>query len=305
MYHTIVQYTNNCQECQVFKTTHKQYGSLKGHLTSPAPFEIIACDIVGPYDFIMDKSSDEEPDEYRYILSIIDLFSRWVELVPLRSISALEITVAVECAWLCRFSVPSSIITDNGMQFLSTEFASLMSQYDITHTPTTTYNPRGNAVFERCHLSINNSIRLLQSPRWSQHLPLIARSKRATYHRSIGCTPAKLVLGKHLFAPSLPINKAELLSRAKQRKQEQVSSSLLQQNKYRIKHVFEPNQEVYYKKHQPLKTEPRYSGPRRILAVYPDSNTLKLDMGNYQQVVSYRFVKPFLGEAEYRIATDD
>jgi hypothetical protein len=72
---------------------------------------------------------------------------------------------------------------------------------------------------------------------------------RATYHRSIGCTPAELVLGKHVLAPYLPINKAELLSRAKKRKQEQLLSSLLQQNKYRIKHVFEPNQQVYYKKH--------------------------------------------------------
>jgi hypothetical protein len=83
-------------------------------LTSPASFEIIACDIVGPYDFIMDESFNEEPDEYRYILSVIDLFSRWVELVPVRSICALEITVGVKGAWLCRFRFlhPSSLIME-------------------------------------------------------------------------------------------------------------------------------------------------------------------------------------------------
>jgi hypothetical protein len=38
------------------------------------PFEVIACDVIGPYP--------ETPAGFRYIFVVTDLFSRWVEAFP-------------------------------------------------------------------------------------------------------------------------------------------------------------------------------------------------------------------------------
>ncbi|WP_431190247.1 integrase catalytic domain-containing protein, partial [Escherichia coli] len=65
-------------------------------------------DIVGPWP----PSSG-----YRYILTMIDRFSRWPEAVPLDNISAESVARAFVTHWVSRFGIPARITSDRGPQF--------------------------------------------------------------------------------------------------------------------------------------------------------------------------------------------
>ena len=74
-------YSNSCLICKRNKLQPIQYG-----IRTPTtihdniqPFEFIAVDVQGPLPLI----TDNHGVEYRFIFSIIDIESRWVELIPL------------------------------------------------------------------------------------------------------------------------------------------------------------------------------------------------------------------------------
>jgi hypothetical protein len=58
---------------------------------------------------------------YRYLFVTIDKFTKWPEATPVVSITQ-SAAVAFLKSIVCRFGVPSRIITDNGTQFTSRIF---------------------------------------------------------------------------------------------------------------------------------------------------------------------------------------
>ena len=71
--------------------------------------ERIYIDSIGPLT--------EDSKGNKYIIVIIDGFTRWVELYPVPDVTA-EVTARVALMdWVDRFGVPAQIMTDNGTQF--------------------------------------------------------------------------------------------------------------------------------------------------------------------------------------------
>ena len=88
---------------------------------------------------------------YKYLLTIVDRFSRWPTAIPIKDIAVNTILDAFAHGWVATFGVPSSITTDRGSQFLSAAWTQLMSTWGIrTHT-TTAYHPEANGLVERLH----------------------------------------------------------------------------------------------------------------------------------------------------------
>jgi len=56
------------------------------------------------------------------LLLMIDRFSKWTELVPLRSATAESLNKAFGERIIARYGVPKVVITDNGVQFASQKF---------------------------------------------------------------------------------------------------------------------------------------------------------------------------------------
>jgi len=71
--------------------------------------ERIAIDTIGPI---------EENFGLKYIIVIIDTFTRYVELFPKHDVSAMA---AADALWrhTCRFTAPLQIVTDYGSQFMN------------------------------------------------------------------------------------------------------------------------------------------------------------------------------------------
>jgi hypothetical protein len=72
---SIVIYVRNCDPCQRRKSPRKQIVPLGEVDTPKRPFEITSMDITGPYPIT--------PRKNKYLLSVMDTFTRYVEVYPI------------------------------------------------------------------------------------------------------------------------------------------------------------------------------------------------------------------------------
>ena len=79
----------------------------------------------------------DSSEGYSYLLTVIDRYSRWVEAIPLQSITALSCANALLRHWVARFGTPASIVTDRGRQFTSGLWLELCRLLGISHSLTT------------------------------------------------------------------------------------------------------------------------------------------------------------------------
>jgi len=75
------------------------------------------------------------------LLVMIDRFSKWTELVPMRSELLKK---AFRERVIARYGVPKVVITDNGVQFASRIFKSVLAEMGISQQFTAPYTPQEN-----------------------------------------------------------------------------------------------------------------------------------------------------------------
>ena len=139
----IKEYVAACEKCNTIKTTQHLRPP---HSTLPPParhFTTCHCDIVGPFPTTSTRK--------RYILTMIDRFSRWLEAVPISNINADTITECFINHWISRFGIPADLITDRSLQFTSCLFTSTMEALGTQVHFTTAYHPKSNGMVERQH----------------------------------------------------------------------------------------------------------------------------------------------------------
>ena len=95
-------------------------------------FLALHLDIVGPLP---------EAGGSCYLLTIIDRFTRWVEAIPLSTITAEACALALVMHWISRFGVPESIVTDRGRQFTSGLWTELGNLLGISRSQITSGSP--------------------------------------------------------------------------------------------------------------------------------------------------------------------
>ena len=90
---------------------------MEGGLSSDKLFDFIASDIVGPYntqDFLC-----EEFKEKFYIVTFIDIFSRWTEVDILFNIRSSDIINSFQNECVSKNGKPRQLHTDQGKQYIS------------------------------------------------------------------------------------------------------------------------------------------------------------------------------------------
>ncbi|MCP5003279.1 MAG: transposase family protein, partial [Planctomycetes bacterium] len=101
---------NTCQHIKPGIYSKWRKGGRMQLFVATRPFEQISVDIVGPLPTSHSNN--------RYIVSMIDSFSRYCMLVPVKSVTAMDIVHAID-RWVTTFGPPKSILSDNGPQFIS------------------------------------------------------------------------------------------------------------------------------------------------------------------------------------------
>ena len=104
-------YCLNCKDCATRKTpTHRRKAALQPVVTG-YPLEIVAVDITGPFP--------QTSDGNRYILVAGDYFTKWTEAYAIVDQEATTVAKKLVDEFICRFSVPHQLHSDQGRQFES------------------------------------------------------------------------------------------------------------------------------------------------------------------------------------------
>ena len=79
-------------------------------------------DILGP----LEPEETAKPNKPRYLLTIIDSHSRWLEAVPMYNIDSDTVCNALLLNWVARFGPPLQLTADRGTQFTAKSLRSLL-----------------------------------------------------------------------------------------------------------------------------------------------------------------------------------
>ena len=128
-------------------------------------------------------------DGYKYILTCIDLFSRFARAIPLKTKSAKDVSAAL--VKLFESERPLKIQTDLGKEFYNSSVASLLQKYKIKHY--SVYSQFKAAHVERFNRTLRERLAKMftknGNKKWSSALPLIIKSYNHSIHRTLGMRP--------------------------------------------------------------------------------------------------------------------
>ena len=157
-------------------------------------FGSLHVDLVGPLP---------ESEGQRYLFTIIDRFSRWVEAIPLPTMTAPDCAKALLRHWIARYGVPGDITSDQGRQFTSDLWNNLNTLLGIKSLRTTAYHPQCNGMIERVHRVLKERLVARGGPAsdWMQHLPMVLLGIRSSIREDGDMSPAELVFGTALRLP--------------------------------------------------------------------------------------------------------
>lgn len=132
---------------------------------------------------------------YRYILSIIDTFTRFVYLEKLKFKNAPTVASALERVINRNEVQPDAILSDNGTEFKA-EFTDLLNELNIAHREIRTYTPQANGIAERSNREIRKIIKAIfirhNTNQWYDRIREIEKIKNSTYHSTIKTTPSNV-----------------------------------------------------------------------------------------------------------------
>lgn len=187
----VEQYIRSCPCCQKMSQIRIPIQTHPFTVGKYNPMETINIDSIGelPEDIYGNK----------YILVMIDCFTRWVEIFPIPDLTALT---AARCllAYVGRFGVPSQIKSDGGTQFVNgiiTEFTNLLNSL---HTVSLAYSKEENSLVERSNKEVMRHLRAICFHKnlkndWSKYLPFVQRIMNASPNASIGVSASQLLYG--------------------------------------------------------------------------------------------------------------
>jgi hypothetical protein len=169
-------------------------GLLQPTALPSGPWKKLAIDFAG--EFVA------APAHQRYLIVAMDYYSKWPEVAMCGSPTMAAVITCLS-GLFDRFGLVEEIVTDNGVQFTSAEFADFVNRHGIVHNRTTLYNSEANAEVERFNRSLKEGIRaaLLEGKSFSTGNRQTLAAYRMVPHTSTGVVPSSLMLAFKVRTP--------------------------------------------------------------------------------------------------------
>lgn len=189
----VKEFIRDCTVCQQnrrrLRTNHGRTFDLQGEDTG----DIWSVDIM---------ELGEDTKQYKYILVIIDNFSKWTTLRPLRSLEKEESAIILWRLFL-EDGFPNTIIYDQGRTIDNMFFRELIAFLQINGINTSAGGHEENGVVERMIGEVREqlmkcyqeAVRQKRPVDWSWMLPVIARNHNTNKHATTGQIPAVIRFG--------------------------------------------------------------------------------------------------------------
>ena len=140
----------------------------------------------------------------RYVLVMVDCFSRWTEACPLPDKTALAVADAVFQHIVCRFGMPMVIHSDQGREFENKVMHELCLLCGSHKTRTTPYHPESDGLVERFNRTLLMMLAMFAGENrddWDDLLPAVMMAYRSSVHESMGFSPYRLMFGEECTLP--------------------------------------------------------------------------------------------------------
>ena len=190
MFKDVANYVRSCKTCQKMKVEQAGPFGLMGKRVIEQPWSVVAADIMGPFP--------PSRSGYHYILVFQDMFTKWIEVLPLSKANAVSVLQAFENTIIFRWGTPEVLFTDNGTEFVNKLISKAALELGIRHSTTPPYHAQANPV-ER----VNRVLKTMMSSfvesdhrNWDKHLPDFRSAYNTAVHSSTRVSPALLNFGR-------------------------------------------------------------------------------------------------------------
>lgn len=187
-------YVKRCSTCKASKVPSKtmmpQMGSLK---PARIPWELVSVDFVGP--LVRSRNGNT------VMLVVVDWVTKYVLVHPMKTADSVKMTQYLEREVFLKFSYPRVILSDNGKQFDSLAFRSMLARHKIQHMRTAYYCPMVNNA-ERVNRVLITCIRALlehDHRTWDENIPAITAAINSARHDATGVSPHMANFGRELI----------------------------------------------------------------------------------------------------------
>lgn len=191
----IEHFVRECTACVLSgKSVAPRPGPLQPLPLPTGPWQKLSIDIAGEFQ--------AAPDHQRYLIVAVDLYSKWVEVTACSTVTTSSIVNFLSTLFE-RYGLIQEVVTDNGVQFTSHEFASFLSIHGIRHSRAAFYAPQANAAVERVNRVIKEGLKagLADGKTFMAALRQVVAGYRTTPHATTGVSPASLMLAFPVRTP--------------------------------------------------------------------------------------------------------
>jgi RNase H-like domain found in reverse transcriptase/Reverse transcriptase (RNA-dependent DNA polymerase)/Integrase zinc binding domain/Integrase core domain/Aspartyl protease len=191
----IFHYVRTCPECQ--RTKPRNVGPVGLMASTPSTYcnEKLYIDYFGP----LPRASGGDV----HVLIIIDAFSKWVEMFPVKRIGTARTNDILISEMFLRYGPPKYLASDNASIFRARKFREMCLSWGIKHVKTTTHHPQANMV-ERVNRNLKYALTIYvehDHTTWDLFLPYLRYAFNSSTHETTLETAGKLFLGRDLSNP--------------------------------------------------------------------------------------------------------
>ena len=312
MQRNAAKWARRCHNCQIRKATTKDPGQVMS-ITVDNPNDLWSVDLVGPL-----KATHRNA---RYILTMVDHFSRFADAIPITSKKAREVAQGI-LVLTARHGTPRKILSDKGGEFKNAVMETLQKDLRLKGISTSGYAPQTNGKVERFHRTLGNMLSFLVSREeddWDENLPLAIFAYNTQVHSATGYTPFYL---NHLREARHPWQEVPRLAEAKRTPESwgtemaQKAAKVYDQVRRRLdaqrakveaqREALEPLLQriqlgdlVLLKKEVTTKLGPRFEGPAKVVEVSNKGLNYRLEFpsGKKTKPIHIRRLQKYHGSA--------
>lgn len=200
MLNKIKEVISHCTTCLKTKPfTQPVKADLQLYKLPQRPMQEINMDFFGPI------FSTYDPDNLKYGLVIICRFSHWPEVYSLEDMTASSVIKVLMEKFIPTHGTPLKIVTDQQKTFVSEQFRSFCTQFNIQLRHTTAFRPQSNGMAESTVKKVKQIISSLAADKpatpWYKFLPYALAAVRNSVNAATQMTPFQILYGRHMTLP--------------------------------------------------------------------------------------------------------
>ena len=180
-----------CRTCAMNRVKLRKHLNRLRLFPATRPLESLAIDILGP---LPNAKAGK-----RFPLVITDRFTKLIQVVALRTVTAYTVAVAFCYACVFKYGVPHTLMSDKGPQFNAKFFHSTCHVLGVTKLYASAYHPQTNGQVERYNRTIASMLRNYVSDHqgdWDVYVGPLTYAYNSHIHRTTRTKPFELIVSR-------------------------------------------------------------------------------------------------------------